>query len=35
MNGPIDGDAFARGQSEEPAARRRRPPQDPASTTAW
>lgn len=35
MNGPIDGDAFARGRTEESAPRRRRPPQDPASTTAW
>ena len=35
MNGPIDGDAYARGRTEEPAPRRRRPPQDPASTTAW
>jgi transcriptional pleiotropic regulator of transition state genes len=32
--GPIDGDAFARRRVEE-APPRRRPPQDPASTTAW
>ena len=32
--GPIDGDAYARQRAEE-APPRRRPPQDPASTTAW
>lgn len=36
-SGPIDGDAWARAQAqeEERPPSRRRPPQDPASTTAW
>ncbi|MFA9447135.1 AbrB/MazE/SpoVT family DNA-binding domain-containing protein [Egicoccus sp. AB-alg6-2] len=34
LTGPIDGDAYAR-RAEEPPVVRRRPPQDPASTTAW
>lgn len=33
--GPIDGDAYARQRAEQEAPPRRRPPQDPASTTAW
>jgi AbrB family transcriptional regulator, transcriptional pleiotropic regulator of transition state genes len=35
--GPIDGDAWARGQArpDDDPPPRRRPPQDPASSTAW